>query len=142
MVALDVVISCVLFGVRLIVLTEGVKVIADGSGDEVLTTDSPFVSLIVELLFTTFVLLMVTKLDVMGITFADGFGDTFVDFVGVIGVTEVPALLLTVVLEVFEVVGVDDILIVALLRSLFAKRLFISVEVLVVGTARVVDEVD
>ena len=136
----------VLLGVRLIVLTEGLIVIADGSGAEVLTTGSPFVSLFVELLFTTVILLVGTGLAVIvvsGVTLADGLGDTIVavidDLVGVTGLLLTFAVaVLVVVDDVFE--AVDVVLILALLRSLFAKRLLMSVEVLVVATERVVDD--
>ena len=145
MVAFDVLINCVLFGVRLIVLKEGVIVIADGSCGELLTKGSPLVSLIIELLVRTGKLLISTGLPalVKEVTFAGVLVDTFVtivDFVGAIEVTELLELLLTgVVLPVFE--GLDEVVVmVALLRSLLAKRLLMRVEVLVVAGEVVEDE--
>lgn len=87
MLAVDVLINCVLVGVRLIVLTEGVIVIAEGSGGELLATESPFVSLIVELLVNKCVLLINTGLDVSGVTFVGVLVDVFATVVDLVGVT-------------------------------------------------------
>lgn len=114
----------VLVGVKLsevMVGMEGVIVIAEGSCNELLLMDSPFVLMIA--------LDAVVVNDGTGVVFVTTLA-LIVDLVGVIGV-------------------VETVEMIALLLNLFAKRLLISVEVLVVGIGRepelelvVVEEVD
>ena len=121
-----------MFGVKLIVLTEGVIVIADGSCAELLPMESPFVSLIPEIVFTAVVF-------VMGPGFVSVVTLTDVVFVDLVGVTVGLVVVVPAMVTALAALVVVDVVIVALLLNLFAKRLLIRVEVLVVGIDRELD---